>query len=606
MAMSPCRAFGMAPAHSRMGSPVRTASPRRTPPSAVFRSRTPRFRPGDTMTMSGAIVVGCEPAPSTSPRSADAAPKQTQRPYTSSPARPHSAHGSRAPSLPSPRHSHTTVTAVRKRYARPTRAALEEWSENDRCVGTAHSDVACICAAGSTVWCAEASGEITVREKDGGVVGSIDRGPGAAAVTALVHAGGTCGSGKVVVADTAGEVSLLDASLGVMCDGARLHTGPIRSAALLHDSGSGSLLLTCGADGCLCVTDLTTLDKVCRLARQDSACECTCAAGAGFRCFGGYEDGAVIHWDVPLQRELDRVSLPGGVRDMLVGGRYLWCAVSASPSVRVVDVASLCEVLAVCEDAQVSKLVRVGGCVWTAADDGSLTSWDAQTVAAVRSVKVSGSVKALAAVVAVQQDCEVWTCGSGSIQMWRDGAYTLPVWCCEALSARERTIEESREEVRRLRHELDRRALQSEQDMKGMRDELVAHNELARGVQGLAEASKQELSEERGRRRRLEVEVSQLRRAVIQACYPTESAAAHHPVSALCAAVARLADERSPALTAAGSPDGDSVQCAVVQQRCDELQRENSDLRSKLLKLSRETALVEELVRAQASEVESG
>eukprot|EP01062_Namystynia_karyoxenos_P077484 TRINITY_DN7815_c0_g1_i1.p1 TRINITY_DN7815_c0_g1~~TRINITY_DN7815_c0_g1_i1.p1 ORF type:complete len:820 (+),score=149.53 TRINITY_DN7815_c0_g1_i1:69-2462(+) len=638
-------ALGLPPSRSYSGQRKQKAPDRPDSPSGscVFRSATQRFRPGDVISFSGNTLVNtaarlqCGTPPrshspmrsgSPLPRSAEAgqATRRTASPLprvamlrpAPSAVREGCSTVSASPRPSSPRRSSgdARIAVLRRRHQRPTRAALEDWPPDPGCVSEVAADIVCMTAAETSVWCAERSGELTIRERDGTAFVAVERCPGASAVSAMVYVAGTLGSGKVVIGCVDGTAVALDATTGKPKAGdepQKLHADMV-TAFCLAPPGSAELLVSCGADGAVACADPHTL-RLLRVARPAGATQrpaaLRCVVATGAHCFGGADDGAVRKWDIAGLQELDSLRLPGAVRDLLLGGRYLWCATaSSSAPLRVVDALSMAEVRSGAGDCgPCSRLAAVGGSVWAAHDDGTITTWDAQTLSLLRAMRQgAGTVSAMLPVVAVPQDVELWVAGKGALRMWRDGQYQMPVWCCDAMGALKRHLAEARGEVAALRAELSDCQREAEAAAARHKDELVGHNSLAHGVQQLAAENQRQLEEERARRRRLDAELGQLRRAVIAAHQQGGSPrhAAHFSTNDLCSFVATLArrGEASPprAASAETSRQAQAREAELgalreaIKQR-DDAERQSAVLQQKLRTLGEETMQLEAIVR---------
>ena len=413
---------------------------------------------------------------------------------------------------------------LKPRLSRPSRGEVLRGAEPQKIPGA----VRCIVAADTTVWCAEADGDLSIREKDGSVFGVVERAEGAPRVTCMVFVPGGHSSARVVIGHADGTAASIDAARGER----RTPDTPIHEGALtaMVTTGDG-LILSSGADAVLYLLDPHTVDIIQHIGTATSAVTCV-AAGAG-RLFSGGTSGVVQMWwprggggSDATHDSVCSTTLGGTISDVVVSGAHLWVAAQGA-AITLLDTTTLDIVTSIGAVREgVSRITICGSGLWAFHDTGTITVWNMQTLSQTRTLHsgCSGTAVCIARVPCVAEDAEVWTANGtdGAVRTWRDDDYTVPLWCVQGL-----------EEARSATSEA-LQALTTEQEAgEVLRGRVIALEEEMVVVKRSADTERDGGSAEVERRKRVEVELSDLKAMLVGACRALSTESSNGDVRAM-------------------------------------------------------------------------
>eukprot|EP01061_Rhynchopus_euleeides_P002904 TRINITY_DN12241_c1_g1_i1.p1 TRINITY_DN12241_c1_g1~~TRINITY_DN12241_c1_g1_i1.p1 ORF type:complete len:680 (+),score=117.55 TRINITY_DN12241_c1_g1_i1:956-2995(+) len=496
----------------RVQSPVPSVTARRKPPpdqrGSVFKSGTQRFRAGDILAQGGISLISGSHQEEEGPsrQASGSVPRKGQR----SPQRTHgySVH----------------TSGVRKRYVKPTRWKVDEWSQRPECVGRTACDATCMTVADSTVWCAERDGSITIREKDGCVFAIVERDASAPDITSMMYVSSTLKGGRILVGHANGTLLSLDASTAERCSpDVSMHNSDVTCITLVYQSPTSSLAISASSDGTVCTFDVHTLQACSSPLVHPAAVRCVVSSGP--YSYTGCDDGCVRKWDSQTGIESSIHGVGGPVTDLVLAGRYIWTCVSGSSQLAIIDTVTLLEVTAPQSPtpATAVKVVMVGQSCWVAHEDGTIAVWNVQTLELERVTQSTSPAQVVSAckVVTVPEDYEVWSLTEdGEVNMWRNYEYTLPLWCSNAYTTWGEELGEVREKVSQLRAAHKAKCDEHSQ-LEGLyerlKEDMIEQSQLQQSVQNLVDVRAHEVDVESERRKRVEVELSELRQCIISA-----------------------------------------------------------------------------------------
>eukprot|EP01065_Artemidia_motanka_P027635 TRINITY_DN3283_c2_g1_i1.p1 TRINITY_DN3283_c2_g1~~TRINITY_DN3283_c2_g1_i1.p1 ORF type:complete len:1154 (+),score=496.74 TRINITY_DN3283_c2_g1_i1:168-3629(+) len=488
--------------------------------------------------------------------------------------------------------AHTlTPQNVRRRYPRPTRGQVVRGTG---LVASAAGTVTAMCAAESTVWCAEETGALVIREKDGAVCGIVDRPAGAPAVTALCYVPGSASSARIVVGHSDGTLVAVDAAKGERRSAdVAAHASEVTVLGVTGPC-SAAAVVSAGQDGAVYLFDPFGIDAPVALGRHAAAVR-SVACGAR-RVYSAGDDCHVRLWDPSGSgsgsgsgqgsAELS-TNVDDRVTDLLLHGRYLWVALQRG-AVLVMDTAQLCTVAALGADTAAAapepRLAQCGQHVWAfAGAGGPLRLWHTQTLEPAHvpagAPSSTGPVRCCLRVPTVPEDSELWSSSCSSVELWRDFEYVLPLWCCDYADGAEARDAEQVAEIDRLKRELSDFRLK----LRDVQDRLFVSDGARERVQVELTAAKRdgmrEAAQEGERRKRADAQLGELRQMILSAhrhLHPDRPHQVHASQPDLRAAVTALVS-----LAERGQRAGEHARAADAEQahQLDALRAENGRLR---------------------------
>ena len=468
---------------------------------AVFKSSTQRFRTGDIITASGVTLIG--------------AGKGTKS-------------GSATHISSVPQSAYTVGTAtLRKRYPRPQRWNVESWGNKAECIGKMTMDSRCVEVCDSTIWCAELDGNITIREKNGVVFAVVEREQTAPQITTLHYVGSSCQGGVMLVGHQNGMILSLDAQRATrVSEDYQFHTDAVVAILpVYHGIYISSLAVSASADGTIVAFDVHTMEKC--GADMNHGSPVTCLQASGPYLYSGAIDGSVKKWDIQTGFEMaDYVSKnKGAVTSLLLEGKYLWTCHSDEPAIIIIEVTAMVEVHALQPTSPNPpiplNLLSVHQNIWAGHENGTISIWNSQNLSLVRVMQTEDDANmiSLNKVTTVPEDYEIWsTCANGISRIWRNQEYQLPIWCSDVVAAGEDELMECRREVKNMKQQLaerDDKIALLENGVNRLSDEATESSDLQRSIQNLAMNRSRELEVESERRKRVELELAELRDSLI-------------------------------------------------------------------------------------------
>eukprot|EP01060_Flectonema_neradi_P024877 TRINITY_DN33749_c0_g1_i1.p1 TRINITY_DN33749_c0_g1~~TRINITY_DN33749_c0_g1_i1.p1 ORF type:complete len:698 (+),score=160.81 TRINITY_DN33749_c0_g1_i1:72-2165(+) len=507
---------------------------------AVFKSATQRFRTGDIITPSGVTLIS------------GGTKSSSKGPSTS--------HHSSVPQS-----AYTVGTAtLRKRYPRPQRWNVEAWGNKAECIGKMTMDARCMEICDSTIWCAEYDGNITIREKNGVVFAVVEREETAPPITSLHYVGSSCQGSVMLVGHENGMILSLDAQRATrVSEDHHFHTGAVVSLLpVYHGIYTSSLVVSASTDGTIVAFDVHTMEK-CGASMTQGA-PITTLQGSGPYLYSGSIDGSIKKWDIQTGFEMADYNAKnkGAVTSLLLDGKYLWVCHSDEPAISIIEVTAMVEVHTLKPTTPNPpiplKLLSVHQHVWSGHEDGTISVWNSQDLSLVRVMQTEddANMTSLRKVTTVPEDYEIWsTCANGVARVWRNQEYQLPIWCSDVVAAGEEELLECQREMKAIRQQLaerDEKIAALESGVNRLSDEATESSNLQRSIQNLAMNRSRELEIESDRRKRVELELAELRDSLItyhKSKVPSSQHLLHYKPDDVLAIVQGLESRPSPPTT---------------------------------------------------------
>eukprot|EP00756_Hemistasia_phaeocysticola_P004948 Hpha_TRINITY_DN13097_c2_g1::TRINITY_DN13097_c2_g1_i1::g.69107::m.69107 len=523
-------------------------------------------------------------------------------------ARPESPQRSGARSPPRPKSYAAEASLQRLRYPRPSRLELSG-GKLDACVGRRGAEVRAMVSTDTTVWCAEADGTVRIRECDGEPFGQVEREAGAPGITVMLFAAGAAGTGRVLIGHEDGTLASFEATTASRgTSDTRPHSSAISVLTAAYDAaGSGGLAVTGGEDGKVTLCDPVTLEQVAGWQAQEGSV--SAAASSGLCLFTASRSGQVRRHPLPAGGEADgSLSLPSPVNALALTGRVLWCG---GAGLALVDTKSMEKLkqLAPAAGSEICSIVPCGSAVWVCHSDGAMQVWDAQTLELQRQLHNDRSLHTALRVCTVPSDFEVWTGGGGAVQMWRNSEFKMPAWCGELLEKAKADKDKAKAEreaaaaARRGNEEQDMLVRKEKERAGAAHIERENAETLLEATRTALQKKSAEADEERGRRKRLEHEHSDLRKAVLtahQAVAPPSEHASTYSAQGLRAALAYLVRKAG----GTGASDLAESPSPVIPRRVDPESAAIAELRAQVAGLQGELEAKErELKESRANVV---